>query len=28
MTIQVTGLYRSAGATQMAITEIEFFGKN
>jgi hypothetical protein len=27
MTIQVTGLYRSAGATQMAITEIEFYGK-
>jgi hypothetical protein len=28
MTIQVTGLYRSAGATQMAITEIEFYGKD
>lgn len=28
MTIQVTGFYRSAGATQMAITEIEFFGKD
>jgi hypothetical protein len=28
MTIQVTGVYRTAGATQMAITEIEFFGKN
>ncbi|HEX4722138.1 MAG TPA: zinc ribbon domain-containing protein [Pseudonocardiaceae bacterium] len=28
MTIQVTGVYRTAGATQMAITEIEFFGKD
>jgi hypothetical protein len=28
LTIQVTGLYRSAGATQMAITEIEFYGKD
>lgn len=28
MTIQVTGFFRSAGSTQMAITEIEFFGKN
>jgi hypothetical protein len=28
MTIQVTGVYRTAGATQMAIAEIEFFGKN
>jgi hypothetical protein len=27
MTIQVIGLFRSAGATQMAITEIEFYGK-
>jgi hypothetical protein len=28
MTIQVTGLFRSAGATDMAITEIEFYGKD
>jgi hypothetical protein len=28
LTIQVTSLYRSAGATQMALTEIEFYGKD
>jgi len=28
MTIQVTGFFRTTGATQVAITEIEFFGKD
>jgi hypothetical protein len=28
LTIQVTSLYRSVGATQMALTEIEFYGKD
>jgi hypothetical protein len=27
VTVQVTGLFRTAGATNMAITEIEFYGK-